>query len=389
MAKVALIPCDEYIDEKVEQAISESIRLLGSLDKFVKKGDRVLLKPNLIMMKRPQEAATTHPSVVKAICKMLIAHGCEVIIGDSPGGPFNGLLTDRVYSATGMKDIAAETGAKLNRNYDSFTAENPDGLILKRIKMTDMLNDVDKVISVSKLKTHGYMTFTGAVKNQFGLIPGTDKAAYHLNMPEHECFADALIDICLYSKPVLSFMDGVVGMEGAGPTAGTPRQIGVIIASESPYHLDAAAASIIGLSPGEVPTLKRQAERGLIREDLSDIEFPAGKISDFTVANYTIPQVFEMLAIQKKMPTFVKNFASRNMLPRPEFDYKTCIGCGICAENCPAKVIAFRFTEEGKRPFYDKNKCIHCFCCEELCPKKAVIHHVPAISKLIGKRKKK
>jgi len=383
-ALVSLQHCESYDAAAVKAGILQQIAALDGLDKYVMPGERVLLKVNLLMKKKPEEATTTHPSVVQALAEIFIAHGCAVMIGDSPGGPFTEGMLRGIYAASGMERVAAETGAHLNRNYNAASRENPQGLLLKKLIVTDMLNDVDKVISVSKMKTHGMMTFTGAVKNMFGIVPGIVKAEYHMNMPKYEDFADALIDICLCAHPVLSFMDGIEAMEGHGPSGGTPRKMNVLLASDNPFALDKTACAIIGLAEDRVPILSRAAERGLCADGLCDIIFAGEPWERFAVKDFNIPPVRKPLTF-KTMPAPVLRFANRHMQPRPVFDYKRCIGCADCAKNCPAKIIEMR----ERKPYVSLDKCIRCFCCQELCPKTAVSVYRPRLLRLISRTKGK
>ncbi len=374
--KVSLIGCENYDFEKVFSALKQSCENMGGLDKYISSGEKVLLKVNMLMKKRPEEATTTHPVFVKALAKILIDHGCEVIIGDSPGGPFNDTMLRGIYKATGMAAVAEEIGCKLNFNTGQAQKANPDGLLLKKLVLTDMLNDVDKVISVSKLKTHGMMTFTGAVKNMFGTVPGLIKAEYHVNMPAYDDFANALIDICLCANPVLSFMDAVDGMEGAGPSSGTPRHIGAVIACDSPYHLDKVACSIINLDFKKVPTITQSIKRGIASNGLDDVEIIGDKIEDFFISDFLIPTTAKSLSFNA--PKILSNLIQQ----RPVFDISECVGCGACRDNCPAKVIEMTHN----KPKVNLRGCIRCFCCQELCPKKAVSIKSPRLLRLIYKR---
>jgi len=399
MDKVSLRKCTTYNEAEVFEAVSAAINDIGGIETFVKRGERVLLKANLLMEKRPEDATLTHPSILKALTQILLANGNSVIIGDSPGGPFTEGMLRKIYKTGGYYELAEQTGATLNANFKSFERENPQGLLLKKLTLTDMLNDVDKVISVSKLKTHGMMTFTGAVKNMFGTIPGVIKAEYHLNMPSYDDFANALIDICLASLPVLSVMDGVVGMEGHGPSAGVPRQLGVVLASASPFNLDRVASEIISLTPERVPTLRNAISRGLSPTNLESIEVVGGQISDFKVADFDIPKQGRINPSQS-LPPLVQKLMSRMLQPRPVFLLDKCTKCGICAANCPVEVISFvtyrgicRKCMEcvnGKEcPVYHErvpsiklDECIRCYCCQELCPAKAIVIKRPLLMRL-------
>ncbi len=385
MTKVSLVRCEDYKLDDVKRSINQTLENLGGLSLFVQPGERVLLKLNLLMMKKPETAATTHPVFVHALTEILQEHGAKVVIGDSPGGPFNEMMLRRVYSVTGTEEVARKTGAELNYNVKSIKRSNPKGLLLKNVTAIALLDEVDKVISVSKLKTHSFMHLTGAVKNQFGIVPGIIKAEYHMNMPDPMTFADALIDICQCSNPVLSLMDGIVGMEGDGPSGGTPRACNAVIGSSSPYHLDKVACTIINVPLLNVPTILRSVERGLCTNDLSDIELVGGDIAAFVIKSYKVPDNSGIVSKINNLPPLLKKFAESNLQPRPVFLESKCVSCGVCMENCPAKVISMR----GKFPSVDLKACIRCFCCQELCPCKAVEIKRPFLSGLLfgGKMK--
>ncbi|MCL1999772.1 MAG: DUF362 domain-containing protein [Turicibacter sp.] len=379
--KCSLLRCDSYEYEKVYTAIAQTIQNLGGFEPYIQPGERVLLKANLLMKKKPEEAATTHPIVVKALAALLLEYGATVIIGDSPGGPFNPALMNGVYKATGMSKIVEELqgGVALNSNFKSFKKDNPEALIMKHLTLTDMLNDVDKVISVAKLKTHAMMTYTGAVKNMFGVVPGIVKVEYHMNISDYENFADMLIDVCIAANPVLSFIDGIVGMEGNGPSAGVPVNIGVIMGSASPHTLDLAAAHIIGLEAREVPTLKRAQERGLLGR-LAEIDFVAEKPQNFVMPSFDIVRGKKPMNIQNSnLPNFAKAFLARHMQSRPVVNAGDCTGCAICKEACPVKVVHI----VDKKAGMNYTDCIRCYCCQELCPQKAIRVHKPRLVKML------
>ncbi|SHJ83965.1 DUF362 domain-containing protein [Paramaledivibacter caminithermalis] len=381
MEKVSLVRCEDYDYSLVKKAVDECFENLGGVEKYINPGDRVLLKLNLLMKKRPEEATTTHPVFTKALAKTLIEHGAEVVIGDSPGGPFNAGILKGVYKACGIEEIANEVGAKLNYNTNSVDIKNEDGLILKKITAIEVLKEVDKVISVSKLKTHGMMMFTGAVKNMFGIVAGLEKAEYHVRMKKNVDFSNALVDICLAANPILSFMDGIVGMEGAGPSGGKPRRIGAVIASTSPYHLDVVATSIIGIKPTKVPTIERCIERGLCSGSLEDIEIKGDDIESFIIKDFIVPEIRSLDLLEGKLPKFLRDIINGLMQPKPLFKHDKCVGCSDCAQSCPPKVIEMI----NNKPHVKLEGCIRCFCCQELCPVKAIDIHRPLFMKLLAR----
>ncbi len=381
MKVVSVHRADSYDYHEVKAALAENIKDLGGLERYISKGERVLLKLNLLMKKQPDEAVTTHPVFVKALASLLLEHGCEVIIGDSPGGPFNPSALRGIYKACGMEELAKEIPVVLNYNTGSYEIKNEEGLILKKITAIEVLKEVDKVISVSKLKTHGMMLFTGAVKNMFGIVAGLEKAEYHVKMPKYHDFSNALVDICLAANPVLSFMDGIVGMEGAGPSGGSPRKIGVAIASESPYHLDYVAAALVGINVKKVPTIQRCIERGLIKDGLEDIVLKGVDIEAIKIKDYVIPEIRSLDLLEGKLPGFMREALKDMLQPSPIFNHDICVGCGDCAKNCPPQVI----TMDNKRPIVELEGCIRCFCCQELCPVKAVEIYRPWLMKLLAR----
>lgn len=362
---VTIRKCDSYSEKQIEEAVSAAIRDLGGFAPYVKPGETVLLKVNLVISKGPELAATTHPAFVAELARQLKHYGCRVIIGDSPGGTFNTAMLRRNYRITGMTQAAQESGAELSYNTDTAEITCPAGKMLKNLTVTAMSREADKVISVCKLKTHSMMTYTGAAKNLFGTIPGTVKAEYHVRMPKMEDFADALIDICEAAKPVLSFMDAVMGMEGNGPTGGTPRKIGAVLASPSPYELDLVAADIIGLGCEQVPTLKAAHRRGLAPRAAQEVQTAGENPKGFAVSDFKLP---DHIHADLSQGGFLPKIGMKLLRPKVRFDENRCVGCGECAANCPARVI----TMKNRHPSVDYHRCIRCFCCQELCPQNAV-----------------
>jgi len=380
---VSIQRCQAYDLPAVRDGLAQVLAGLGGWAPYIQKGDRVLLKANLVMRKHPNDAATTHPAVVQAIAESLIAYGASVVIGDSPGGPFTEGLLRSLYAATGMAQAATASGASLNFNTKSFTCENPLGQALPRLVMTDMLNDVDKVISVAKLKTHGMMAYTGAVKNMFGTIPGTVKAEYHLHHPSHSEFADALIDICLCAKPVLSFLDGITAMEGHGPTSGKPRPLHLLMAANDPFALDKTACAIIGLAETNVPILVQAQKRKLCGAGLSRVNFTGVPWQALAVTDFDVPETSSILTF-RRLPTPIKWFISHNLQPSPVFAHDLCLGCGDCVESCPVGLIELR----DKKPYAQLDTCIRCFCCQELCPHKAISVRRPFLLRAFSRSKR-
>jgi len=369
MDKVSIVRCNDYESAHVYESVARSIELLGGMSRFVKPGMKVLLKCNLLMRKRPEEAATTHPEVAAAVARLVKEAGAIPIIADSPGGLFTERTLKGVYRVCGMEQVAERDGIELNFNVEETVVSHPEGRTVKSLTVIKALEEADAVINIAKLKTHGMALYTGAVKNLFGVIPGTTKAEYHLRMKKLEDFSDMLVDISTYVKPVLSVIDAVVGMEGQGPSAGDPRKIGAVLASESPYALDVAAVSMVGISPDKVCTIQRARERGLC-SSLNELTLVGDPLDGLIIHDFKIPSHKHVGVIEQFLNenSALAKFINNNFGPRPVFNYDDCVGCGDCDRNCPPKAI----TMINGRPVVNLKECIRCYCCQELCPQKAV-----------------
>ena len=150
------------------------------------------------------------------------------MICDSPGGALHKEAVLRsLYEKTGMAAAAAAAGAELSMDSSTRTVSLPEGKVLRQAEIITPVAEADGVIDLCKMKTHVLMSMTGAVKNLFGVIPGLSKVGYHATHPDHETFADVLLDLTGYVKPRLSLMDGILAMEGDGPgSSGTPGRRG-------------------------------------------------------------------------------------------------------------------------------------------------------------------
>lgn len=380
--KVSVVKCDNYDAENVQNTIEQAIEYIGGIKKYVSPGKKVLLKPNLIAKRKPDEAVTTHPVIVEAIAKMVINAGGTVTIADSQGGLYSHETVKSIYSVCGMQQVADNTGAILNYDLGQTEIKNPGGKYIKTLNVINPVAQADVIINIPKLKTHGQMVYTGAIKNMFGIIPGIQKGEYHFKMPEHEDFAHALIDVFLSAKPQLTIMDAIIGMEGKGPTAGDARKIGVIIASYDAFALDVVAAALIGVKPTDIPTIKNAVLRGLSPASADEIDIIGGDINKYIIKDFSVPALKTAKRITFINKTAYK-FLSNILKPKPVFIHNKCTGCGICSDNCPAKVISM----ENERPNADLSKCIRCFCCQELCPSKAIDIKDRTVSRFIRKKK--
>ena len=370
--EISITGCESYDPVRVREALSQVTLDVGGLD-FVKPGMKIALKANLVTAAAPEKALVTHPEVLRALCDLLTTRGATVVIGDSPSGSFQEAYLNHVYKLSEMENLVRE-GVSLNHNFKQIPASYPEAKVLKTLTYAAWLADCDAIICVCKLKTHGMMKLSANTKNMFGAIPGTMKLEYHYRFPDHEDFADMLVDINEFLKPVLYVTDAVLAMEGNGPTAGTPRKIGALMAGRNPYALDYMCAEIIGLDPMDVPTVKAAWERGLY-ERPDSAAYLAWMQKDFKNPH---PKDIEFGGyLPKPLIPIIRSA----MQSRPQVRKRECIGCRKCQQICPAKAIHM---EKGK-PVIDRNQCIRCFCCQEFCPKGAMKVQRPMAARVLAR----
>lgn len=382
---VAIVPLAEYTDGGARVALNSLLESIGGFE-YVNKGVKIAIKANLVSAMKPDEAATTHPTLLCALCDILTERGAEVVVGDSPGGLYNSVFVGRVYNATGVRATLAH-GAKLNQDFSEAYAEFPEGKVLHSFTYTGYLDNFDLIINFCKLKSHGMMGMSCAAKNMFGVIPGVIKPEYHFRFPRYEDFADMIVDLDEYFHPVISIADAVVGMEGNGPTAGVPKKMGFLLASRSPHTLDMVAAHLIGFKKEELPILEAAYRRGLVPPTVEGVNI-IGSADGFLISDFE--RVVERRSLEfsgdgkNPLKRLFGRFAGSLLRTRPVLKPKLCVGCGVCAGICPAKAIVIK----NKKAKIDRKKCIRCFCCQEFCPKSALKVKRTPIAELFHREKK-
>lgn len=369
MDNVSLVSCDTYDFDKVYDAVKKSIDAVGGIEKFIKKGQKVLLKVNLVEKIEVSRCATTNPLVVCAVAKLAKSAGGIVTIGDSSGGLYTKAYMNKVYEVTEMVKAAEEAGVELNQNFDFQEIFFEQGLVFKRIKVIDAVLNADVVINLVKYKTHSFTGYSACVKNLFGIIPGLEKVKMHAQYPDLKRFSNMLIDIYEYmkSKLVLNVVDAIWGMEGPGPTAGKPKYIGKILASSNAYLLDIALLKLTDNDPYIMPLVNAELERNLITtEDIDNISkyIVGDNFEESIVTDYDNikPQTFQ--PTQKVIPNWLQPLFYKVITERPKVNKRKCKGCQKCLRHCPAQAI----TMKKNKATIDLKKCIRCYCCQELCP---------------------
>lgn len=365
MSIVVIQECKKYSIEDMTTKINNGIEKLGGWDEYIKPGDSVLLKVNLIGPKSSESAAITHSEFVKALTRILKAKGCTVWIGDSSGGAIAGISpTAQSFKVAGHEKVSKEEGAII-KNFDRegvFEVE-PKGKYKEKMYIAKPVFDADVVINLPKLKTHSATIYTGAVKNVFGCIPGLRKAMYHKIAPDKEDFGEILTDIHKAAKFDLHIMDGIISMQGEGPTAGSVYNANKILISKDPLALDTVAIKMLGMTVEDIPILSAARKRNLGKFVLDDIKIEGDYNYIPELKNYKLPKAYRSgKSRNSKSVIKVIDFFKT----KPIINKKKCKECNICVESCPIKAIDINTKK------IDYNICIECMCCHELCMHKAV-----------------
>jgi uncharacterized protein (DUF362 family)/Pyruvate/2-oxoacid:ferredoxin oxidoreductase delta subunit len=371
---VAAARCAEYGIEAVQAALREVLAPLGGMAAFVNPGERIALKPNILLASAPEEAITTHPAVAGAVALAVREAGAHPVVVESPGA---GLVharpvIERAFRKAGYQEAAWRYGFEISFDTDWETVSYPGALWAKRMEVMSPILRADGVINLPKFKTHMFMTFSGATKNLFGVIPGLNKAAYHAKLPVPRRFADMLIDVAYFVRPRLNIVDGIVGLEGDGPgTGGSPRALGVLVAGADPVAVDVACCRIADIDPAAVPVLVAARERGLWCGRAADVDTLGVPVAELFVKDFLMPSPYKGFGVgnfgvfNDTVRRIVRDF---NRVPRPKVG--RCTLCAACERACPGKAITMDKAAQVAK--VDDSLCIRCYCCHEVCPSAAI-----------------
>ena len=370
MAVVSVVSCDSYDIDAVRAAVGAAMSPLGGIARYVRPGMKVLIKPNLLSASDLSKAITTHPAIVRAVVEMVQEAGAMALVGDSPGGSLEN--EPLVWRASGMLDVMEQTGARLV----PF-----EGVEWKRVGGVDYyiarpVFEVDLIINLPKLKTHMFTLYTGAVKNLFGVIPGTRKRQVHYRAPTPQEFSVALVDVLELVNPGLNIMDGIWGQEGLGPGAsGVPRKYGCVAASVDPVALDSVLVQSMGGGQRNVLHLREAATRGLGEDDPALVQLVGDQRAlDFGSVDFPGPRWYVRI-----IPNWIGGPIGRATKLRPYLQPSACIACKSCEEVCPVQAI-----NVDEYAVFDLEKCVGCLCCAEICPQGCIDAKPDIVARVIS-----
>ncbi|MBI5886776.1 MAG: DUF362 domain-containing protein [Deltaproteobacteria bacterium] len=372
--EVSIVKCGAYDEKAVYDAVTEALRPLGGMKAFVKPGEKVLLKPNLLCDSPPDKHVTTHPSVVWAVATLVKEAGGAAIVGDSPG-----LASFQKASRTaGIEQAALKAGATLAQFKNSVPVELGPGASFKNIEVASEVMEADRIINLPKLKTHVQMSLTLGIKNMFGCVIGKRKSQWHLMAGKDRVyFARMIVDIFAAVRPGLTIMDGITAMHKDGPQNGEPYPMGLVFASNDTVALDSAVTSMVGLTREKNPILDVAAQRKLGCANLDEIGFPLIHPKDVKQKGFVIPGQTEL----EIGPGMLRPYLRRLLVPKPVTKHSKCTLCNKCHAVCPPDAIK----TVKEKIVIDYDNCIHCFCCVEICPEGAMVLHRSLLSKTISR----
>jgi len=373
--KIIIGKIAEYKKTAIREFLETSARECD-LWKNLADSKTILLKPNLLGPYEPDQGITTHPVVLEAMIEMLLQRNKQVWLGDSPGGSNP---VEKVWEKTGIKQLKAKYNIELlNFSNGKVRLNEVNGL---KISISNYLWEADAIINIAKFKTHSLMYYTGAVKNLYGFVPGLKKSDYHKQCPRPDEFSKVLESVykTCRSKITWNIIDGIIGMEGDGPSAGDARDFGIMFASNNAAALDSVALRMMGFNIEQVNYINKSLQLDEIK--ISEIEVePEWK--EFRFSNVKTKKISNFIKILANSPKFIKTIFRSLYKYHPAFNDR-CRLCGVCVQTCPVQALVIRKGQD--RPELDEEKCIKCLCCHEVCPYHAVYIKKSALAKLLVK----
>ncbi len=377
--QVSLTYLNDYGSKALENAVKDSVANLGVAN-IIKPKMKVLIKVCLPTAVSPDSAETTHPAVVRAISNWIKEMGAEAIVADCPYKKHSIDNIEKVYLNTGMLETANLTNCVLNKDLSTSVFQNPNGVMSKSLTLLNLINDVDCIINVGKVKIDEKLGYMGAVSNLFGFVPGEIKTEILGRLNYHKDLHNFLLDIYEIIKPklVLNVLDAIVSKEAGNQ----PRMLNCLAISDNIFCLDAAMVDILNL--GFKNTALKQAKARGFFDFEKGYRTISEKVDKFKVEDFALIDFNDLTKIHKserKKKSYFKNHQLR-----AKISPKSCKGCGICTKVCPTNAITMKTDKNGELyASIDYSKCIFCNKCHTACPYKVVDIILPVGHKKIMK----
>ncbi|UCC39106.1 MAG: DUF362 domain-containing protein [Candidatus Aminicenantes bacterium] len=376
-AKVAIVKASDYESKEISAGLKKGLALLGGLEKIIKPKSKVFVKINHLSSSSPPERGIiTHPAFTKEVLRLLKEFDLEITVGDDiHSGEQDGFMN------TGYRQVCEELGVRLvNLKEIGFQEIDCNSRLLRKVYMPPLILGADYILNLPKLKTHSFTMYTGAVKNMFGIIPHGLKIDYHRKYVGNDVFSQMLVDLFSCVPPQLTIMDGIIAMEGEGPSGGNTKKVGLIFASQDAVAVDAVATKIVGFDPMDIYTTFHAHEKGLGIGAIEDIEITGESIHDIQVKDFKQSAVAVNL-LRRKIPSFLYGYLQAELRLIPEVSPEKCTLCLECVEICPCEAI-----QSGQdSTWIDKKLCINCMCCHEACQFQAIRLKQRPIGRMIRK----
>ena len=377
MSKVSLVRAENYND--IDLKVQEAIDLLGGIEKFVGKNSKVFIKLNCIGPFGKDTGITSRPDVLEAVIKLVKAQTDDITIGDNPA--VKDVLV--VLKKNGCFELIDKYGLKVINGKDQVTITNSNPHIYSSFEVSRDFIECDTLINLPKLKTHTLTYMTCAEKNYFGLIFGLQKAGWHVKASNPLEFGEALNDLygafleAMKDKKILNLADGIVGLDGDGPsTGGWPKEAKCLIASSDAVSIDYIACKLVKLDTNKIFVTNIASERGY--GSINDIELIGATLDDFSDIKFQGPKsTLSSVGLRLIRHKFFRNL----LLEHPKIDHNKCIKCGECTRICPPHTMQIK---KGEYPHLKTNQCIRCWCCAEVCPQNAITKsRRPIVGKIV------
>ncbi len=367
MNRVSCYRVEQYDLSLMKETVEAIIADQGGYETLFEKGKRVVIKPNLVVKKKPEGCATTHPTLLEAVILCLLPYTKDITVAECPGGPNTEILLSAIYRETGIWDVCKRHNIPIHTAMTPVAKKVPEPQSAKEVDVLDLFATADVFINLAKMKTHSLTTVTGCAKNLYGTIPGLRKVEYHAAYPDIDSFAGLICDINQVLIPTLSIVDGVWGMEKDGPSGGVPKYAGALLGGNNTHAVDEVMCRVMGIDPELSPILRHARKAGFLTgEVLVSGEDPNG----FCPTPFLLPNS-QKRSILRDFPDLFGGKLVTFLSPKPKINAKNCIGCGECARLCPQNTIVIKH----KKAVISHKNCIRCWCCQEMCPKKAVETH--------------